>query len=96
MRFFFEEANKYIKTFYDHLRDERGGNEYAILGGAELFDKYGMFNIIEELAQGDITKFDSILSIDCATALIKLKLNQDKSEYERRLHRHRSNQAQKK
>jgi hypothetical protein len=55
-----------------------------------LFDKYGVFNLLEELSGGDVTKFDTVLSMDCATLLIKLKLNQDKSEYEKRLHAYRS------
>lgn len=44
-------------------------------------------NIIDTLAQGDILKYDEVLKIDCRTALIKMLMEKETKEYQKRLNK---------
>ena len=50
-----------------------------------MFEKYGIFNIVDQLSNGNILLWDKILNIECGTVLIKLKLEQDTTIYKSNL-----------
>ena len=84
-RFFFEQIEELEKRFEAVLTQHGESSESFQAGGAELFNKYGVFNIIDQLAGGDVLKWDEVLKIECATVLIKLCMEADKKEFQRRL-----------
>ena len=52
-----------------------------------MFDKYGVFNILDDLSGGDVLKWDDVLNTNAQTILIKLMMNSDKRKYSKRVKR---------
>lgn len=50
-----------------------------------MFEQFGVFNVVDALAKGDVLKWDEVLQIECATVLIKMKLDQERNKFEQRL-----------
>jgi hypothetical protein len=53
--------------------------------GIEVFDKYGFFNTVYALANGDVLKFDQILETPAETIFMTLMFEKDKRKFEKNL-----------
>ena len=73
----------YAKYFNEVLSQET--NNEQELAGVKVFEQFGVFNIVDALAQGDVLRWDAVLQIECATVLIKMKLDQERNKFEQRL-----------
>lgn len=75
--------------FYDRFKRL---NEKEVTGeeesaGIEVFDKYGFFNTVYSLADGDVTMFDKVLETPAETIFMTLMYEKDKRKFERNLKR---------
>ncbi|WDF79667.1 hypothetical protein PQ469_06560 [Mucilaginibacter sp. KACC 22773] len=52
--------------------------------GIQSFEKFKYINTINALADGDITKWDTILNMPYERVLTKLLLNKTEAEYQKR------------
>lgn len=59
--------------------------EEEINAGIENFDKFGFFNVVYSLANGDVTKFDNILLLPAETIYMTLIYEKEKRKYEKEL-----------
>lgn len=50
--------------------------------GIERFNKYGMFNIVDALAKGDVLKWEQVLELDYNTVYLKLLKEKDESIFQ--------------
>jgi hypothetical protein len=53
--------------------------------GVQRFDKFGVMNLIDALAGGDVLKYDSVMYIEYNTIYIKLLMNKEQMLFNRRL-----------
>ncbi len=52
--------------------------------GIKQLDKYGMMNLIDSLAGGDLLKYESVLMMEYGVAFTKLRMNKDAKLFRRR------------
>lgn len=52
--------------------------------GIKQLDKYGMMNLIDSLAGGDILKYEAVLMMEYTVAFTKLRMNKDSELFRRR------------
>lgn len=77
-----------IKNFYEKI-NFKNDIEYTteqIRAGIKEFSKFGVFNSIDSLAGGDITKWNQVVMLPMADVVLKLKINNQQSRYEKKYH----------
>lgn len=52
--------------------------------GIKKLDKYGMMNMIDALAGGDMLKYEAVLMMEYSVAFTKLRMNKDAELFRRR------------
>ena len=82
---FFLQFSEKIRSLYDGLYttaviDERGGSLRQGFG-----KKWGSYQAIDTLAQGDVTKFDKVTRINAHTALKYLEYIKERTEVENKI-----------
>lgn len=71
-RFFFlhQEAIEFETSWHDLIKwPEPTANE--VLAGCEEFKRFGIANLVDRLAGGDVLRWDAIFALDNGTALLK-------------------------
>ena len=58
----------------------------SVQAGAKDLTQFGAFAMIDALAHGDITRFETVLKQDIITVLTKLKYDKDVTDFQKRLH----------
>ena len=79
----FEEIHKLQEKESENLSQKRTNQQIA--AGIGKLDKYGSFGTIDMLAGGDPLKYESISQLSWSIAFLKLKLEKDRSDYEKNL-----------
>lgn len=64
----------------------------ANAAGLDNLNKYGVINIIDSLAGGDITKWDKVSDLNLSYILLKYNLECDKAHNDHKLHLYNSRQ----
>ena len=82
-QFFFEQTEKFERLEAKEFPSDPDPDH--VEAGIESLTKFGPINILESLSNGDVTKWESIKGIDLGTIFTKLRLNRDKSEFQRKL-----------
>lgn len=52
--------------------------------GIEVFERYGAINVLETLSGGDVLKWETVKGLSYEVVYVKLCLNRDKAEYEKK------------
>lgn len=53
--------------------------------GVERLNQFGIINVIDSLADGDLTKYEEVLQMDCNTVFTKMKMNIEKVKIQRKM-----------
>lgn len=56
-----------------------------VAAGVKRFDKFGVMNLIDALANGNVLQYDSVLYIEYNTIYIKLLMNKEQALFTRRM-----------
>jgi hypothetical protein len=71
--------------FYERFKklNEKETTPEEESAGIEIFEKYGFFNTVYSLANGDVTMFDKVLETPAETIFMTLMYEKDKRKFER-------------
>ncbi|WP_067151030.1 hypothetical protein [Pseudotamlana agarivorans] len=61
----------------NHLKPKYSDSRFEILDGSKRLEKFGVYNVVNSLANGDILKFDSILDLKYSVVFVKLYLDKE-------------------
>jgi len=75
--------NGVIDSYAGNLKEGSGEFDYSI--GANFGRKWGWYTSIYALAQGDVTKFESITRISIHQALMYLEFEKEKIDLEKKM-----------
>lgn len=67
----------------EELKQSRDTEELA--ADVEALSVFGELNVIDSLANGDVTKYEAVLKVQYITCFLKMKLNVAQAEYRKRL-----------
>ena len=79
--FFLSFSERFTKTYSEIFKGESKGNEYTL--EAQFGGKWGWYHAIYRLANGDVTRFDSITKLPATKCLTMLMYENDKAEVEK-------------
>ena len=48
------------------------------------FDRFGLFNVVDSLAEGDVLKWDDVLKLENSTVMFKMTMKSEQAHFEKR------------
>ena len=87
VQFFFGQIKPFADQFYKAVTKAYSliKDPDAELAGANRFDKFGIFNLVDNLAGGDVSKYEQVLKYKAEQVQLNIMISCEKQAMERRL-----------
>ena len=88
MQFFFEQAEAFNKLWNSTVvfPEDADGKK----AGVEKLNRFGLMLVVDNLASGDLLKYNTVLDLDNNMVLMKMQLESEKAMYQDRLRKVKS------
>jgi len=86
-----EQIKIIAKAEQNTLASDIPNMKWESVNGSERMNKFGIYNVLDNLADGDILKYESILNLSYADVFTKLRMNKVKEDLTNEMNKIKTN-----